>query len=249
MDHSTNNFKILVLAGLALFLVSCGSKKDQSTNIDFSSRTPVDLTSTTKPIAYCNERKGPEISTRLKVFTDSNNTPQMEFVLARLTALPNNFKESKTYISMWKWLANSNGSSYIDNTPLQFVLINSSNGQALTNWKTTLRWSDVVATASAMNITDPQAFFQKVSILVDLKDAQGEYDVLKIANYDVATNKAVSQTDALLPLFYANPQDYAFEPTGEPRSHVLQELHPFKDRLNQGFTSEQFKSMSNDFCF
>lgn len=251
MISSKQFLKIFLTVSAAAFLTACGSNKNQANSSDFSSRSPVSTTTTssTKPLAYCNHGAGTEINMKLKNYTDSSNTARMDFVYVRMTSLPANFKDSTTYISMWKWLSNSSGYTYLDSTSLQFILLDSSNGQALTGWKNTLRWSDIVTTASGMGITDVQTFFDRVNILVDLKDTKGEYDVLKITNYDLSTNKAISQTDALLPLFYANPADYAYEADGSARSQVLQRLHPFSSNMNQGYTTAQFQSMANDFCF
>lgn len=249
MKNTKQLFTTILALSTALLLSACGAN-NQAGSSDLSSRLPTDTSSSsTKPVAYCNEAKGTEITARLKVYTDTSNTVRMDYVYARLTSLPNNFKQDQSYISMWKWLANSTGYTYLDSTPLEFIVVNPSNGQALTGWKKTLRWSDVVVAASGMGITDPQTFFNSVSILVNLKDTQGEYDVLKITNYDLSTNKAISQTDGLLPLFYANPADYAYEANGASRAGVLQGLHPFKNYAGQGYSSSQFQSMSQNFCF
>ncbi|MGZ3842786.1 MAG: hypothetical protein ACXVCA_11910, partial [Bdellovibrio sp.] len=229
-------------------LSACGSNKNAGSS-DFSSRAPITTTtSSTKPIATCSKGSGNMINVKMKVFTDpSTNTTRMDFVFAKLTSLPTNFQNSTNYISMWKWLANSNGSTYLDSSALQFILIDSTNGQYITNWMTTLRWSDIATLASSMGITDAQTFFNRVNILVDLKDVSGSYDVLKITSYDSTTNQAVSQTDGLLPPYYANPADYAIEPEGTPRAQVLQNLHPFAGSTQ--YTADQFKAMFNDFCF
>lgn len=251
MKNSKHFFTTVLLVTAAVFLSACGSNKNQAGSTDFSSRTPISTTntSTTKPLAYCNRGTGTEVNMKMKVYTDSSNTARMDFVYVRLTSLPANFKDDKTYLSMWKWLSNSAGYTYLDSTTLQFILLDSTNGQALTGWKYYLQWSDIAATASGMGITDVQSFFNRVNILVDLKDPNGEYDALKITNYDRSTNKAISQTDALLPLFYVNPADYATEANGNARSQVLQRLHPFANNTDQGYTTEQFQSMANDFCF
>lgn len=247
MKNSKQIINTILTLSAAAFLTACGASKQVGSS-DFSSRT-TNATSTTKPLAYCSQGTGLEINANLKAFTDAANTVQMNYVYVRMTSLPTDFTADKSYISMWKWLSNSSGYTYLDSTALKFILVNAATGQALTDWKNTLRWSDVSALATNLGASDAQSFFNQVNILVDLKDVQGEYDVLKITNYDMATNKAISQTDALLPLFYANPADYAYENNGAARAEVLQGLHPLKNYANQGFSSEQFLSMTNNFCF
>lgn len=239
---------VLALSAAAL-LIGCSPQNIAGSSEESSRVTETTVsTSSAKPLAYCNQGTGTEISTKMKVYQE-NNSIRMDLVWVRLTNLAENFKTDKSYIAMWKWLSNSAGSTYLDSSSLQFVLVDSTNNQALTGWKTTLRWADVAQIASGMGITDAQTFFNRVNILVDLKDAQGEYDVLKISNYDPSTNKSISQTDALLPMFYANPADYATESSGQGRAEVLKNLHPFASQTNQGFSSAQFQSMANAFCF
>lgn len=248
MKNSKQLFTTILTFSAVAFLTACGSSKNAVGTSDFSSRS-TDTSTSSKPLAYCNQVTGTEISAKLKTYTDSSSTVRMDYVNVRLTAIPSNFEDSTTYIAMWKWLANSSGNTYLDSTALKFILVNASTGQAITGWKNTLRWSDVSAIAKNMSYSDAATFFANVNILVDLKDANGEYDVLKITNYSVSTNKAVSQADALLPLFYANPADYAYESTGAGRAQVLQDLHPLKNYANQGFSAAQFQSMTNNFCF
>ncbi|WP_374078976.1 hypothetical protein [Bdellovibrio bacteriovorus] len=249
MKNTKQIFSTILTLSAVAFLTACGSS-NQVGSSDLSSRLPIDTSSSsTKPVSYCNQATGTEITAKLRAYVDSSNTVRMDYAYARLTALPTNFKTDKTYISMWKWMTNSSGASHLDSTPLNFLVANATTGQILTAWKTTLRWSDVVTIASGMGITDPQTFFNSVNILVDLKDTQGEYDVLKITNYDLSTNKALSQTDGLLPLFYANPADYATESNGAARAQVLRDLHPFKNYVGQGYSASQFQSMAQGLCF
>lgn len=250
MKNSKQLFTTLLLTGVALLLTACGA--EQVANTDLSSRTPVATVgdATTKHLAYCNKGAGNDIAAKLKTYQESTtNNIRMDLVVLRLTSLPSTFTSDSSYFTMWKWLANNSGYTYLDQTSLSFILIDSVTGQAVTNWRTTLRWSDVSTAASKLEITDPQTFFNRMNIIVDLKDVAGEYDVLKISNYSVSTNKAIGQMDALLPLFAANPADYSVEPTGGARASVLQALHPFKDLVGQNWSSSQYQSMSNNFCF
>ncbi|MEK2644808.1 hypothetical protein [Bdellovibrio sp. BCCA] len=250
MKNTKQIFTTILTLSAVAFLTACGSS-NQVGSSDLSSRvTPTGNTSSsTKPLAYCNQASGSDITAKLRAYVDSSNNVRMDYAYARLTALPATFKSDQTYIAMWKWMTNTSGATYLDPTPLQFLVANASTGQVLTAWKTTLRWSDVVTIASGMGITDPQTFFNSVNILVDLKDTQGEYDVLRISNYDLSTNKMLNQVDGLLPLFYANPADYAFEATGATRATVLQNLHPFKNYKDQGYSAAQFTSMAQGLCF
>lgn len=243
MKNSKQIFSTILLLSATAFLTACGATKAQEGTTNSSS---VDTSS--KPLSYCSQAANSDVSAKLKVYMDQSNNVRYDYVYVRLAAIPSNFQSGGSYISMWKWMANSSGSTYLDNTALNMMLVSNS-GQALTDWKSSLRWSDIQTAASNQGYSDAAAFLNNVNVLVDLKDTNGEYDVLKISNYDASTNKATSQVDALLPMFYASPADYAFEANGAARASVLQSLHPFKDYINQGYTASQFKSMAVSLCY
>ncbi|MGZ3779751.1 MAG: hypothetical protein ACXVCY_03885 [Pseudobdellovibrionaceae bacterium] len=233
---------ILLTLSALMFLTACGKSQ--------TGLPSAVVASATKPLAYCNRSAGTDINFKLRSYTDSSNVQRLDFAYLRMISLPQNFKSDQTYITMWRWQSTSSGTSTLDTTPLQFMLLDSTKGNAaLTGWVTTLRWNDIVTTASGLGITDVQTFFDRVNILVDIKDPNGQYQAIKVTNYDLSSNKAVNQTDALLPMFYVNPADYALDPQGNPRSQVLQSLHPFANNLNQGYTTTQFQTMANSFCF
>lgn len=249
MKNAKQIFTTLLTLGALSLLTACGSSNQIAGSTDSSSRDSATSTTdaTSKALAYCNQGSANNITGKLKVFVDSSKYVRMEYVYLRLTALPATFKSGSSYISLWKWLANPSGYTNLDTSALNFALMNPSTGQYLTGWMTAMKWSDVVNVASGMGYTDPQNFFNNVNILVDLKDPNGDYDVLKVANYDSSTNKAINTMDALLPLFAADPAAYAND-NGATRAGVLQALHPFKSSAGQ-FTSSQYQSMSNNFCF
>lgn len=236
---------IAALASITL-LSACGASNQ---SLNSSSTLPNTYLSSDKPLASCSETVGTDLKGRLQAVKDSAGNVRSDLVYLRLTALPSGFSSGSNYIAMWKWLANSSGYTYLDGTALEFKLINASTSQEITGWRTTLTWSDVSAAASNMGVADAQAFFNKVKIMVNLKDTKGEYDVLKVTSYESSTNKAVSQADGLIPLFYANPSDYAYESDGSLRADILESLHPLKSYTSQGFSGAQFKSMAEALCF
>src|SRR5690606_25010724 len=113
----------LLLTATALLLTACGA--EQVANSDFSSRTPVTTVgdATTKHLAYCNKGSGNDISAKLKAYQESTtNNIRMDLVVVRLTSLPSTFTSDSSYITMWKWLANTSGHTYLDQTALNFIL-------------------------------------------------------------------------------------------------------------------------------
>ncbi len=250
MKYTKQICSTLLTLAAATLLTACGASNQQvAGSTDSASRESTETLgdAQTKYLAYCNQGSAAEINGKMKAFVDSSNYVRMEYVYLRLMTLPATFKAGNSYISLWKWMANPSGYTNLDPSPLSFALMNPSTGQYLTSWKTVLKWSDVSTIASGMGHTDPQTFFNSVNILVDLKDPNGQYDVLKVASYDSSTDKAVHTMDALLPLFAANPRDYAND-NGSVRAGVLQNLHPFKATAGQ-FTTQQYQAMANNFCF
>lgn len=231
----------LTLSTVAL-LTACGSN-NQPQGTDFSSRLPVDqIVDSNKAIAYCNQASNSSITVRTQSYTE-NNTVRMDYVFARITQLPSSFTANDSYIAMWRWMANASGQSSLDQTPLSFRLTLRSNGQVLTDWKTTLRWSDVSSVATSYGYNDASAFFNNVNILVNLRDVQGDYDALKVSLYSTS-NVTLSQVDSLLPPFHANPAHYAVDSYGAQRASILQNLHPFKSMS----TATDFRSIANSYC-
>lgn len=248
----TSSQKILttvLLMAVATLMTACGSS-NTATSTDLASRSSATTTTdaSNKALAVCNYASASGLAAKQKAYQDSSGY-RFDYVWVRLTTLPSGFASDSNYIAMWKWMANASGSTYIDQTALSFALVDSTTNKYITNWKTTLKWSDVSATASSMGYADPASFFARVNILVKLNDATGQYDALKITSYNSSTNQAATQLDSLLPLFSANPAAYATESDGSTRASVLQALHPFASYKSQGYSTSQFQAMSNSYCF
>ncbi|WP_413584765.1 hypothetical protein [Bdellovibrio sp. HCB274] len=249
---TTSNLKnglmaVLLIAGAAA-LTGCGSSGAQST--DFASREVI--TSTTdadrKALAVCNSTTTAGLAARQMAYSEGNSY-RMDLVWVKLTTLPTGFSSGASYISMWKWLANSNGSTYLDSSAVPVALYDTQTKKFITSWGTSIRWSAISSMALSMGYADPASFFGRVIILADLKDKNGEYDVLKVTAYSTSSNKAITEINGLLPMFTVNPTAYATESSGAARASVLQKLHPFYSYKNSGYTTSQFQSMAQNYCF
>ena len=243
------NSKLLTtmfLLGIAAVMTACGSR-NSATAIGTS-----DLSSTSTSqynVASCNQKTSSGIAASLKTYT-SNGSTDFNYVWVRMTTLPNGFAAGTSNITFFKWMANSSGSTYLDSTRLSFVMVDSQTGQYLiSNWVTSLSWSDVSTTAQGLGIYDAQTFFNRMNILVYLNDPSAQYDVLKIASYSTSSTSVQSQMDILLPPFSANPNAYATESDGSTRASVLQALHPFASYKSSGYSDSQFVSMAQSYCF
>lgn len=241
----TLNLKISLLALASVVLSACGVHQgpvDGST--DLSSRD----TNLTKAVAFCNIMTGPETSGLLKAFRDTNGTLRFDLTYLKLTSVASSFTNDTGYIRMYRWQAAPTGYVYLDPNPLSFYIHNPQTNSAVTGWVSTLKWSDISTAAQSLGYNNPTSFFNAMQIIVNVADAAGEYDVLQVTNYDSTTHKATSQTDALLPLFYASPAEYAFETNGMTRANVLRGLHPYAN-LGGQYTGAQYAQMAQSYCF
>ncbi len=249
---NANLLKTVLILSLAAMMTACGSNQQANGTSDLSSRsgTSTGTDAANKAVASCNQGSGSGIAVKLKAFTTSAGTVDMSYVWVRMTTLPTGFSSNTSSISFYKWLGNSAGSTYLDPAKLNFVIQDPTTGQyLLSTWTTSLKWSDISTTAQSIGITDAQTFFNRVNILVYLNDAQGAYDVLKVASYTSGSSSVASQLDVLLPPFSANPAAYATEADGTTRNSTLQSLHPFKSLNTQGWTTSQYQSMAQSYCF
>ncbi len=238
--------KLLLLSVISVSMVACN--QGQSSSTDLSSRI-VDSNNSSKALAVCNEGSNSSLALRLRASMNSAGTAyRMDQVFLKLTKIPSAFTDGTEYFNFWRWMASSSNSTYIDPTSLNFYLYDTQTKQAVTGVRNALEWSDVSGTASTWGV-DAAGFFQRVILVIDVRDANGEFDVLKTARYNSSTNAVVESIDTLLPLFYANPADYAYESNGTTRASVLTNLHPFKSMTSQGWSTNQFASAANSFCF
>lgn len=261
-SNQKNTFTVLFLVGVALYMTACGSSS-QSSEYDFSSRAPITsdpsvetpTTDTGTYVATCNYRTNSEIGAKLKMFVDKNtNTYRMDLVQVRLTTIPSDYINNTTYFGMWKWLGLTGATTQtLAGEALRFAVYDPTAGKYLTDWKTTLIWKDVQASAKAIGITAPSDFFKRVIIIVNLANGSdaysiNEYDALKVVSYTTSSQKVASTLDILLPPFAANPADYAKEASGSARAPVLQALHPLAS-LKGAYTSIQYLEMTKNYCF
>lgn len=239
----------ILLVCIAALLSSC-AQGPQAGSFEDASRITDPTEVENKTVLLCNQATGTELSMKMKVYRASDTDEiRNDYIVAKLTALPTTFKTGASYISMFKWLADTTGNTYLDNAALSFIVMNPDSGLAVTNWAASLRWSDVSAAATTLGLSDPQAFFNKMIIIVDLKDVNADYDVLRITNYNSATNKSLNQVDGLIPMFHISPNKYATQSDGGARPMVLQKLHPFYSQLESNPSNDKLSSLASGFCF
>jgi len=245
MNQQTTLKAVLLMTVLAM-LTACGSQK--SDEYDFSSRTPVTST-TVQPVGttvlYCNQKSQDGMTAKLMVYTDASNQVRNDYMKLKFTQIPSSFA-SGDHIQFFRWQTSSTYQTYIDPTPVQ-ARFETLDGRLITSFSPVIYWGQVSALATSWGINDVNTFFQNVRLVIDVRDPQAEYDVLKIAMYNTSGQNTVNM-DMLMPAFAASPNDYAKD-SGGVRADNLQNLHPFASYKGSSWTPEQFLNMGSGFCF
>lgn len=242
---SETTLKTALFLTLLALLSACGAAKDSSESFASRSISATTTTTSTVPLAYCNQKSQGGLSANLMVYTDSANNVRNDYMKVKITQIPADFA-SGSYLEFFRWQVSSNGQTYLDPTPTQ-ARFETLSGQILTNFSPVIYWGQISQIAKNSGLSDPNQFLQQVRLVVDIRDPQAQYDVLKIAFYN-SSNTATIDMDILLPAFAANPSEYQND-HGATRPTALQNLHPFAAKISEGWTSSQFQSMTNGYCF
>ncbi|MFN8790350.1 MAG: hypothetical protein ACK5Y2_02730 [Bdellovibrionales bacterium] len=215
--------RLWLLFSFVLFLSACGSSTSGPSETVLQSSSNGNP-NPTKPIAYCNEAMTPNLSYRI-LAQSLNGVPDPSWVQMRILGLPAGFENSTTFLQFWKGQATTDTTVTFHPTPVVFSLFDTQSQTYIRNNISALRWSEVQTLIAGAS---PAAFFSRVILVMNLQDTTGQFQVLNATSYLTASNQAQERLDALLPTFFANPQDYAFKSTGAPRESVLRNLHPLR---------------------
>ena len=242
---------LALLATLSLMMTACGSAKQSSSGSDdlASRSTGSDVTQSANKFAYCNAGSATNFKANIMAYMDTAGNVRYDYMKVKWTTIPSHFSNEATYFNMWRWKANSSGQTYIDPTPVEFRLEYIATGNPVTGWRNNLSWTELKSIAAKHNFSNALDLFKYVRAVVNIKDTAGEYDVLKIALYNKSNNTLVEQMDVLMPIFSANPSDYAVESNGASRPSVLRNLHPYNSMQSQGWSTSHYVSLANSNCF
>ncbi len=247
---TSKNLRIGMVLMIAVLLMSCGASKSVDGGSDLSSRVLTPVNSGPKPLAYCSQAVDSTSTTKVVLGTayDMYQKPDPNYVHLKILNVPDSFKDNNHYIALWKWYAESSGFTHVNSSPLAFKLINVQTGADITSNVTTLNWGTISSLASQMNVSTPTEFFQRVRILVHLNDPSAQYDAVTVGFHAKSDGKVTTRIDALIPIFHADPRDYAVESSGAARAMVLQNLHPFYSSNYAQWSANTFTVMAEDLC-
>lgn len=243
--------KLTLVLITAAMLSACGAAKN-SANYDQSSRLNVDDIanagdSLVRPLAYCNQAMNSSLSVATSTYADGE-TVSLTRINLKLLKIPSSFSQGETYLEFHKYMISGTGSKMWGNNRLTLSLYSIADGKALATGKGNLYWPDLQSAAAKLGVSTPEQLFKRTRMVVELDDYNGDYDVISAIYYDSSDDSVISQLDSLIPVFDADPTKYAKEKDGTTRSSILQALHPFKNYVNQGWTSQNFQTKALEFC-
>jgi hypothetical protein len=246
----------IMLTFAASALLSCGATKSGSgaTSLDFASRIDdTAVVSSDKPLAYCNRAENDKMTIDLNAYIDDLNKVHTDMTLLKLKKIDVSFVNNPYYIQFFRWKASSKGSTYLDEDPLEFRVYDAS-GSFSDVYRNYLDWSYLKSSIQHLGFsgTDLNALISKVVFLVNLNDPRGDYDAIKAVIYEEdksGNGSVISQQDMLIPVFYANPADYATDRDGTARPDVLKTIHPFANMASEGWTVDSYATESFKACF
>lgn len=245
MENLTMKAKLALVASLALSLAACGGGGSSPNSIDLASRS-TSTTDTTKAWVQCNAATGTNFDVHLASVTE-NGTLRNDLMYVRIARVPSDFKTNSIYFQLFRWQGNGAGSTYLDPTPLNFEIWDQQSNTLLLSSRSSVRWTDVSTAASQLGLSDATSFFRRVVLKTDLRDPNANFDALMTVLYNTDNTKR-EYVNALLPVFDANPTNYATDSDGSARNQALMNLHPFRSSIGQGWTTADYVARANTFC-
>jgi hypothetical protein len=243
---------LVVLAASAL--IGCGSRNTMNTTESASTATAE--ADTNKLTATCNKAVQDDFDIRLMAVKDANGAINKSLVRMKFVKVPDAFMSDGYNIEIRKWSASSTGViTPAETATPEFANVRFDTKSSSGVYSSASTWNFNLMCSTCLNIdwhnmkllvnksyTSANAFFDKYHLLIDLQDASGDWKALQV----VLTQNGVpvKWVDLLIPVFDVNPAEYK-----NNRPAVLFNKHPFISMLDQGFSSSQFQTQSNGFCF
>ncbi|MGE3757730.1 MAG: hypothetical protein AB7H97_08240, partial [Pseudobdellovibrionaceae bacterium] len=230
----------------------CGSRKTTSGSSEDSSRIP-DASTTTKPVVQCNHISGSFIDAEVRTYVDVFGKAFVDKVRVTFRTTTNitaeSLKTAKSAIVFYRWMASYPANIILDQNPLELWLEPRAGGAAVTGILKKIDWTEIddILTLKGVKLSTIQDVFSQYSFVINLRDTDGTYDALATSLYQ--NGNLSSKVDTLIPVFHANPNDYAKDPkTGETRPDVLQSLHPFNSYRNSTIPNGDYTGMAGALC-
>ncbi len=244
---------VLILSAMALSACSSGTPDDSKalgSNIPGTTVT----TQPPGPLSFpsnCNQfsSTSPNLMGKVKVFSDSWGHVNPNFMRLRFTSMPTNFENNDhIFIELYLWGVSPSGTIVQAPHPAQFRLEDPTNYAPRSGY---FGWDSGNNTNVGFNrqaiytASGTQSATSLTSFNILINGTTADYQVLRVVHTDTSTNPATQQyVDLLLPAFEANPNTYAGN-----HATVLNPLHPLYGRRTEGWTSAQYQTFTQPYCF
>jgi len=183
-------------------------------------------------LAYCNKSSDTtNFSFNTSIVSDSSGGVSADYIKLKFNFISSNITKSGNTIRFYKWRI-VGSQSVLDQTPLSVATYDFSSGQ--TN-------SALTTSLAADQVNGTYGYY------IQLNDPSQVYQVIKVVAYD-SSGTVIASLNSLIPAFYANPAEYAYNSDGTARAMILQQLQPLYGTTT-GYTAAQFQSYFNQYCF
>lgn len=250
METVNNNNKKILVAALVLItgfgFVGCGPQKVQSGAAPVGSQT-VDPSG--KPLATCSHDVAniSDLSVRSQTY-QVGGIENSNWIRVKFDRFPSTFTDQNAAIIMWTKTMDISGNSL---TPVQapfFLEVPNGVGQfkQISQEMTSLSWSQLsaYATQNGISTSSAQTTLASITFVVKLDGAALSANILTATLYLSSSNTPSRWVESLIPKFYANPVDYNVS-----HATYMQNLHPLKYMLGGSWTTAQYLSEDQRFCF
>jgi hypothetical protein len=249
----TPTIKMLIwgLGLLPLFVLTqnCGAQRFDAAKSDVG-----DLGSTepipndgSKPTAMCSTDVANQSDLKVKAGVVYNSLGQVNTTKIRfkLVNIPEAMIEDGWDMKVFDWGADPDGNrtdyserrfQFERKVNNGFEIVFPSNNYAVINTE------EMVQMGAALSLTlTPRQALEYFTFQVDL--GPGTRQALQLRFYK-SNGEYIQSIDVLMPVFYANPSDYA---VGKPQDLI--DLHPLKERVGQTWTFSQWQEFFQNMCF
>lgn len=256
MDTLTNKIlKITLVVSAAITLSACGSQKSfnpDSGSSDLGSNIPQNAAK-----AYCSKNIDlGDAKLQVSAYYNMNGQYFPNKFRVKLVNVPSDWK-ANDYDMVVRLMAASANGTMTPGSSLPFSLERPSNNGyvSATQYQYTIfnvsydsfgiaKGIGVIAANTNYADFQPQTLFNTVHMVVNSTDTTGAFQVLRLEFRAANGGGVVKYIDTLLPVFHADPKEYA-----KTHAPTLQALHPLKAYANQGWTQDQYKAFTDQWCF
>lgn len=233
-------------------LVGCGSSKSSDgfgSNDNSSNVVPA----TTDAISQCSQdvAGNSELKVRIMQFVDQYGQTRPDYVRLQFLKVPSGWQIGNWDMNIKRWAVSPDNKSSMDETALSYQFEKKSSTSFSLIHPADYQYQvfnyEEVEEMSAYVGVDPGAFFNRYSVLVNLKGDASSFQALRVQfSKGGAAGQVETYVDVLIPTFQADPAKYNAD---SRHPYTLQILHPLKDKLGQSWTQSQYYDFTRGFCF